>query len=152
MKNKLLNFKNWFQVKWDKTFILLKTDVSVLLSSISYFCLVIVIVKCYYDINNFDYLNNYLTESVNNNSSMWIFSTIDDPIYLENILNHLLKLEYCILSLSIIMLNIMLIRFLLRNYKELVKKILNIITFNKLDLDRIAYKILNYNLRFYNII
>ena len=107
MKNKLLNFKNWFQVKWDKTFILLKTDkfVSVLLSSISYFCLVIVIVKCYYDINNFDYLNNYLTESVNtnNNSSMLIFSTIDDTTYIENILNHLLKLEYCILSLSIIM-------------------------------------------------
>ena len=126
MKNKLLNFKNWFQVKWDKTFILLKTDkfVSVLLSSISYFCLVIVIVKCYYDINNFDYLNNYLTESVNtnNNSSMLIFSTLDDTTYIENILNHLLKLEYCILSLSIIMLNIMLIRFLLRNYKELVKK------------------------------
>lgn len=104
--------------------------------------------------NNFDYLINYLTESVNtnNNSSMLILSTIDDTTYIENILNHLLKLEYCILSLSIIMFNIMLIRFLLRNYKELVKKILNIITFNKLDLDRIAYKILNYNLRFYNII
>ena len=34
---------------------------------------------------------------------MLIFSTVDDTTYIENILNHLLKLEYCILSLSIIM-------------------------------------------------
>jgi hypothetical protein len=104
--------------------------------------------------NNFDIINNYLTESVNtnNNSSMLIFSTIDDTSYIGNILNHLLRLEFSILSLSIIMLNIMLIRFILRNYKESITKLFTILTFNKLNLDRIAYKILNYNLRFYNII
>ncbi len=53
MKNKLLNFLIWFQVKWEKTFILFKTDnlVSVLLTSISYLFLLVLAIKCYNDIN-----------------------------------------------------------------------------------------------------
>ena len=78
MKNKLLKFKNWFQVKCVKTINLLKFDkfVSVLLSSISYFCLVLVVGFLIYDIflivlffiNKFSNLNT-VTDIICNMSS-----------------------------------------------------------------------------------
>ena len=53
MKTKLLKFINWLEVKWKKTFILLKTNniISVLLTSISYLFLLVLAIKCYNDIN-----------------------------------------------------------------------------------------------------
>ena len=41
---------------------------------------------------------------------------------------------------------------MLKNYKEYVKKIINKLTFNKINFDNIVSNILDYNYKFYNLI
>jgi hypothetical protein len=107
------------------------------------------------DLNSID-INNIIDDDIIsdfvNSGSMMINSNIEETSKLENILHGLLNLEFLTSGLSIMLLNILFIRFLLLNYKECVNKIFNILTLNKLNFDKIVHNIMDYNYKFNNII
>jgi hypothetical protein len=103
------------------------------------------------DINNSNIIDENLLSDIVNSGTMMIYSTIDETSKLENILHGLLNFEFITLGLSIMLLNMLFIRFLLLNYKEYVTKLFNILTFNKLNFDIIVNNIMVYNYKFYNI-
>lgn len=104
------------------------------------------------DIKNSNIIDENLFSDIVNSGPMMIYSTIDETSKIENILHGLLNLEFITLGLSIMLFNMLFIRFLLLNYKEYVTKLFNILTFNKLNFDNIIRNIMVYNYKFYNII
>ena len=65
---------------------------------------------------------------------------------IENILINNLYLLFCIISLSFIIFDILFVRYLLTNYKDSIKNIIKVLTFDKLKIDKLVNRVLVYNL------
>ncbi len=88
--------------------------------------------------------------NLENINQTMLYSLNDTNSNLELIINNFINLEFVILSLCIIVFNILVVRILLENYKPNIIRLINVLTFKKLNVNKIVNNILIYNLIFYN--
>nr|UEX92903.1 hypothetical protein [Marasmius tenuissimus] len=71
---------------------------------------------------------------------------------LEIIFNNLFNLEILILTLSVMIINIYIVRYLFKYYKDVILRIIGILSNKNLNMRKIIDNVLIYNLKFYNFI